>query len=176
MIGLQHSNPAAGKRCENTEIQTMPVDQPRKLVVMFLVAVLLSACQFTYDGERPVSDLYCDSFLVYDMCATDTNRDGVVDLVYFSDDMQVFMYREGADRRIPRHLRRHRCAVLMDEDLVATTSRLFFIDEETSAIEKTDIRGAMLLKYIAYMPEVSACNRRFEEAEAAAADEGEGAI
>ena len=58
---------------------------------------------------------------------------------------------------------------MMDEDLVTTTSRLFFINEETSLLEKNDIRGAMLIKYIAYMPDVTACNRRFEEAERASA-------
>ena len=142
-------------------------------ILTLVLLGLVSACRYTYDGERPSNALYCDNFLVYDMCASDTNRDGVVDLVYFTDSNEVFMYREGADRRIPRHLSRHRCAQLMDEDLVATTSRLFFINDETSMMERTDIRGAMLIKYIAYMPEVSACNRRFEEAEErAAAAEG----
>lgn len=52
----------------------------------------------------------------------------------------------------------------MDEDLVATTSRVFYIEESTSLLEKTDIRGAMMIKYIAQLPEVTACNMRADAA------------
>lgn len=73
------------------------------------------------------------------------------------------MYREGMEGRFPSNLEVHQCAQAMDEDLVATTSRLFFIDDETSFIEKQDIRGSMMIKYIAYMPRVSACNMQAEQ-------------
>lgn len=125
--------------------------------------ILLGACSSTdFEGERPVSAQYCDNFMIYDMCARDTNRDGKVDLVYFTDTNEVFMYREGL-RRIPRDLGRHRCAMAMDPELIATTSRLFYIDEQTSFLEKQDIRGSMMIKYIAYMPRVTACNMRAEQ-------------
>ena len=145
--------------------------QHTKLIfTAFLLPLLLVACAgSSIDGESPATNLYCDSFMIYDMCARDSNRDGVVDLVYFEDTREVFMYREGADSRIPRNLGRHRCAMEMDEDLVATTSRLFYIDDETPFFEKQDIRGSMMIKYIAYMPRVTACNMRAEE-EAAAAE------
>ncbi len=137
----------------------------------FLFASLLlalSACSSSdFVGLRPVTSEYCDNFLVYDMCARDTNRDGVVDVVYFTDTDEVFMYREGMQGRFPRNLEVHQCAQQMDDDLVATTSRLFFIDEETSFLEKQDIRGAMMIKYIAYMPRVSACNMQAAQDESA---------
>lgn len=145
--------------------------QHAKLIFSAVILLpLLAACTASsIDGQRPVTSLYCDNFMIYDMCARDSNRDGVVDLVYFEDTREVFMYREGADGRIPRNLGRHRCAMQMDEDLVATTSRLFYIDEQTPFLEKQDIRGSMMIKYIAYMPRVTACNMRADE-EAAAAD------
>lgn len=133
-----------------------------------LLALLLGACSsMDITGMRPVSSTYCDNFMIYDMCARDTNRDGIVDFVYFSDTHDIFMYREGAERRFPEEHGVHRCAQPMDEDLVATTSRLFYIDDETPYLERQDIRGSMMIKYIAYMPEVTACNMRAEAAEEA---------
>lgn len=128
-------------------------------------SLLLNSCGSLPEGARPVSSLYCDNFLIYDMCARDLSGNGVVDLVYFTDTMEVFMFRPGTENRVPTTLGVHRCARSMDEELVSTTSRLFYIDDETSYLEKQDIRGAMLLKYMAYMPEVTACNMRHKEAE-----------
>lgn len=137
-------------------------------LLMWSLPLLLSACgSFSIDGLRPVNALYCDNFLIYDMCARDTNRDGVVDFVYFSDTREVFMYRSDWEGEFPDQHGTHRCAMAMDEDLVVTTSRLFYIDEDTTYLEKQDIRGAMMIKYIAYMPEVSACNMRAEKEQSA---------
>lgn len=137
---------------------------PFKSAILFsLILCGLAACGSTaIDGQRPVSAQYCDNFMIYDMCARDTNRDGEVDYVYFTDTNEVFMYRQGL-RRMPRDLGRHRCALEMDPELVATTSRLFYIDDDTSFLEKQDIRGSMMIKYIAYMPRVTACNMRAEQ-------------
>jgi hypothetical protein len=41
---------------------------------------------------------------------------------------------------------------------------VFYIEESTSLLEKTDIRGAMMIKYIAQLPEVTACNMRADAA------------
>ncbi len=136
--------------------------------LLAVAGLLLASCGSLPEGARPVSSNYCDSFLIYDMCARDLSGNGVVDLVYFTDTMEVFMYRPGAENNVPGELGVHRCVLAMDEELVATTSRLFYIDDQTSLLEKQDIRGAMLLKYMAYMPEVTACNLRKDEAEQAA--------
>lgn len=132
------------------------------LSIIFLLA-LASCANVDSAGRRQVTTEYCDNFLIYDMCARDTNRDGVVEVVYFSDTDEVFMYREGMQNHFPRSLNVHRCAQMMDEDLVATTSRLFYISEETSYLEKQDIRGSMMIKYIAYMPRVTSCNLQAEQ-------------
>jgi len=57
----------------------------------------------------------------------------------------------------------------MDEDIVATTNRVLYVDESTPFLEKQDIKGAMMVKYVANMPEVTACNLRADQSEAAAA-------
>jgi hypothetical protein len=136
-------------------------------IIALLFLSLVVACSSIPEGARPVSAEYCDNFLIYDMCARDLSRNGVVDLVYFTDTLEVFMFRPGAENNIPDDLGVHRCVRPMDEELVATTSRLFYIDEETTYLERQDIRGAMLLKYMTYMPEVTACNLRHDRAEKA---------
>ena len=52
----------------------------------------------------------------------------------------------------------------MDEEMVKTTSRMFYIDESTTLLEKTDIRGTLLLRYMTALPEITACNLRREAA------------
>lgn len=149
-------------------MQAVSLKMPAGRSLGIAIVLLLNACGSLPVGVQPVNTEYCDNFLVYDMCARDTSGNGIVDFVYFTDSLEVFMFRPGADENIPSDLGRHRCAMPMDEELMSTTSRLFFIDDSTSFIERQDIRGAMFLKYVAYMPEVSACNLRHDQA---AADE-----
>lgn len=132
---------------------------------LFLCAtlVLLASCQTIPRGERPTNDLYCDNFMVYGMCARDMNGDGVVEFVYFEKSKQAFMYRPDAEKLLPKDLEMHPCATPMDEDVVKTTSRVFFVDDETTLLEKTDIRGSLMLKYMAALPEITACNLRREQ-------------
>ena len=140
----------------------------KKTFHLFLTLTLLivvPACTIDFFGTRPVSSLYCENFLIYDMCAQDLNGDGVVEYVYFEDTKNVFMYREGTDVDIPTDLSLHPCAQLMDEELIATTSRVFYMNEETTYLERQDIRGAMMLKYVSYMPRVVTCNLQNAQAE-----------
>lgn len=136
-------------------------------IIRYLLLILLipafTGCGIWQLGDNPEVSLYCDNFLVYDMCVQDLNRDGVVEFVYFEESNEVFLYREGAQDAIPAELTVHRCAQAMDEGLVATSSRVFFVNESTSYLMVQDIKGAMMIKYIAYMPQVTACNMQAEQ-------------
>ena len=127
---------------------------------------LLAACGSLVDSLRPLNAEYCDNFLIYDMCARDTDRDGIVEVVYFTDTREVFMYHPESEGNYPSDLGLHRCAMPMDEEVVATTNRVFYVDDSTTFLEKQDIKGAMMLKYMAFLPEVTACNLRAEQAAA----------
>ena len=105
----------------------------------------------------PVSDLYCDNFLIYEICAQDMNRDGIVELVYFSDTNEVFLYREGTESQVPDALTMHNCVQMMDDDIVNNASQLFYISDQTPYIERLDIKGALMFSYMGYMPRVSRC-------------------
>ncbi|PCI72959.1 MAG: hypothetical protein COB20_16515 [SAR86 cluster bacterium] len=135
-----------------------------RVVALVTSSLFLASCAGTYLGERPANNLYCANFVLYEMCALDSNRDGIVDYTYFQESKEIFMYRNRLPRRIPSGFRVHRCAMPMEEDLVVTTSRVFYIDDSSSLLEKTDIRGAMMLKYMTKLPEVTACNMRADEA------------
>lgn len=135
-----------------------------RILALITGCLFLASCAGDFIGERPVNDLYCDNFVLYEMCARDSNRDGIVDYTYFEETKEIFMYRNRLPRRIPAGFGVHRCAMPMEEDLVATTSRVFYIDDSSSLLERTDIRGAMLLKYMSKLPEVTACNMRADEA------------
>lgn len=140
-----------------------------KVFFLALLPFILIGCRTSLEGKGLTSNLYCDNVLVYHVCASDPNNDGVVDYVYFSANEEVFMFSEGGLELKPKDQPSHRCIKQMEDDLVATTSRLFYLDENSTALEKTDIRGAMMIKYLAYLPEITACNMRAEQAEKKAA-------
>ena len=135
-----------------------------RVIALLIGCLLLAGCSTVNLVDRPVNNLYCDNFVLYEICARDSNRDGIVDYTYFQESKEIFMYRDRLPRRIPAGFGVHRCAMPMEEDLIATTSRVFFIDDLSSLLEKTDIRGAMMLKYMTKLPEVTACNMRAEQA------------
>ncbi|MFM1895311.1 MAG: hypothetical protein RLZZ385_385 [Pseudomonadota bacterium] len=130
-----------------------------------LLCISLSACLSSPQFQQPVSHLFCDNFLVYDMCAQDTDRDGTVELIYFSDTHDVFLYREGTQHQLPDGLAMHRCALPMDDDIVRNASQLFHIDDRTPYIQRVDIKSALMFSYVGYMPRVSKCNAQYESSQ-----------
>ena len=112
----------------------------RRLILLAL-GLLVASCVSYPSGEKPTNSLYCDNFMVYEMCVTDLNGDGEIEFVYFEGSQQAFMFRPGALRRLPKSLSMHRCAAEMDEEMVRTTSRMFYIDESTT-LRRSPIRGA----------------------------------
>jgi hypothetical protein len=129
-----------------------------RLSIVLLSQLALAACGLGAAGVRPTISLYCDNFLVYKMCARDMDRDGIVEFVYFEESEVVFMWREGARDDIPADMEIHQCAEAMPSELVVTTNRVFFVDDETSYLERQDIRGGMMIEYITALPRVAACN------------------
>jgi len=137
-----------------------------RVISLFGLILSLVDCQsIGLVSTTPTNNVYCDNFLIYEMCAEDMDNDGVVEHVYFSDTLEVFLYRKGAKESIPDRLDMHRCIRAMDEGLVATTNRVFGVTDDTAYLEKQDIRGAMMIKYFAHLPEITACNLRAGQTE-----------
>ena len=130
-----------------------------------LILSLVGCNSIRLVSTTPTNNVYCDNFLIYEMCAEDLDNDGIVEHVYFADTLEVFLYRKGAKESIPDRLDMHRCIRAMDEGLVATTNRVFGVTDDTAYLEKQDIRGAMMIKYFAHLPEITACNLRAGQTE-----------
>lgn len=109
-----------------------------------------------------VGKTLCDSYIIFDMCVRDLLGDNVVDMIYFSDTMEVFMYREGMREEILKVMPIHRCAVVLSEHMQATTNRI--LDREKHSLsEDLSIKRALIANYMQSKPEIDACNARYED-------------
>ena len=146
----------------------------RKILVLLALAAL-AACSTTPPAE-PVatrSHLVCDSYIVLDMCVQDVGEDGTVDMVFFSDTNEIFMYREGQKNAVAAYMDFHRCAVTLSPGMQKITNRILH-RTSMSLTEELDIARQLIANYMAAKPEIDACNARFEaegDAEMIAVDE-----
>lgn len=104
----------------------------------------------------------CDSYIILSMCVEDVSGDNTVDIVYFTDTNEVFMYQEGRRDVVPEHMAFHRCAVALDEGMQATTNRILQRDN-LSFTEELDITRLLIANYTAAKPTIDACNAKFED-------------
>ena len=110
-----------------------------------------------------LSSLYCDSFMIYTMCAEDLNRDGKVDLFFFEDDDQIFFYRKGYLKNIISSHLFHPCMREMTDDLVRLGSRLFLIKKDEISVNKIAIQTKLMAFYISYLPVINSCQEANEQ-------------
>lgn len=107
----------------------------------------------------------CDSYLILSMCVRDLQGDGTVDMVYFTDTNEAFMYQEGSEDAVATVMPFHRCAVPLDDGMQATTNRILN-RSELSLGEELDITRELISNYVAAKPTIDACNARYEDATA----------
>ena len=106
--------------------------------------------------------LYCDSFMIYTMCAEDLNSDGEVDLFFFEDDDQIFFYRKGYLKNIISSHLFHPCMREMTDDLVRLGSRLFLVKKDEISVNKIAIQTKLMAIYISYLPAINSCQEANE--------------
>ena len=134
----------------------------RQLRLMLLAAVLLlagCAADPVVDQEPEVGKIVCDSYIVLDMCVRDLTGDGQVDMIYFTDTNEIFMYREGMKDTVGQVLGFHQCVVPLSEGMQDTTNRI--LADGLSLSAELGIKRALLTNYLAAKPEIDACNERF---------------
>ena len=66
----------------------------------------------------------CDSYIILDMCVEDLVGDGSVDMIYFSDTREIFMYRDGMKNAVAGEMPFHRCAVPLNSGMQSITNRI----------------------------------------------------
>ena len=99
---------------------------PLKQLTTLALLLMLQACAITPDiGTQQVKGVtVCDTYLLFSMCVQDIDGDDTVDMVYFTDTKEAFMYQEGKQALVGKVLPFHRCAVPLDTGMQATTNRL----------------------------------------------------
>jgi len=138
----------------------------RGAVCAALYALLLAGCATAPVPEQAPKEgrIVCDSYLILHMCVRDLIGDGVVDMIYFSDTYEIFMYREGMLQTVEPVMPLHRCAVTLSEDMQALTNRILSRADLTVS-EELVIMKDLLTNYMAAKPEIAACNARFDKLE-----------
>ncbi|MFT6285377.1 MAG: hypothetical protein ACJAYC_003806 [Halieaceae bacterium] len=96
------------------------------------------------------------------MCVEDVNGDDTVDMIYFTDTNEIFMYQDGRRSAVAEFMAFHRCAVPLDEDMQATTDQILN-RSDLSLGEEIEITRRLITNYIAARPAIDACNAKFEE-------------
>lgn len=144
----------------------MPILSNAKTLRPLLIGVILvlAGCARTPNmaPQQPAGKTVCDTYLILSMCVQDLQGDGTVDLIYFTDTEEIFMYQEGKKDAVAQVMPFHRCAVPLDEGMQATTNRILH-REDLSLQEELSITMELIGNYIAAKPSIDACNARFED-------------
>ena len=131
--------------------------------ILLSVVLVLAACAQTPSiaPQQVVGKTVCDTYLIQSMCVQDLQGDGVVDLIYFTDTEEIFMYRSGKRDLVAEVMPFHRCAVPLDAGMQTTTNRILN-REDLSLTEELSITMELITNYLAAKPSIDACNARFE--------------
>ena len=129
------------------------------------VVALLVGCASTPENasQQTKGKTVCDSYLILSMCVQDLHGDGTVDMVFFTDTNEVFMYQDGKQDAVAEVMPFHRCAVPLDEGMKATTNRILNRGD-LSLGEEMSITRELISNYVAAKPGIDACNAQFEDA------------
>ena len=130
-----------------------------------VLAILLSlaGCASSPPGEQQSTKgkTVCDSYIVLHMCVQDYVGDGIVDLIYFSDTIEIFMYRESQKEVVANVMPFHQCAVPLPDSMQKISNRILF-RENLSFNDELSIKKDLLFAYLEAKPNIDACNESFE--------------
>ena len=132
--------------------------------VLVAVVLVLAGCAQTPSvvPQQAAGKTVCDTYLIQSMCVQDLQGDGVVDLIYFTDTKEIFMYQNGKRDLVAEVMPFHRCAVTLDAGMQATTNRILN-REDLSLTEELSITMELITNYLAAKPSIDSCNARFED-------------
>jgi len=132
--------------------------------VLVAVVLVLAGCAQTPSvvPQQAAGKTVCDTYLIQSMCVQDLQGDGVVDLIYFTDTKEIFMYQNGKRNLVAEVMPFHRCAVTLDAGMQATTNRILN-REDLSLTEELSITMELITNYLAAKPNIDACNAQVED-------------
>ena len=160
----------------------MSTKQGRSARILVISALLLALAGCSSTPESPASAsaaaepgtdrVVCDSYLMQEMCVKDLSGDETVDLIYFADTNEIFMYQEGRKEQVQAFMPLHRCAVPLNPGMQTTTNRILH-RKDMSLTEELDITRRLIVNYVAAKPSIDACNERYEAENGGVAHEEE---
>ncbi len=112
----------------------------------------------------------CDSYIILDMCVRDLVGDGTVDMVYFSDTYEIFMYQKGRRELVAKVMPFHRCAVTLSPGMQSITNRILG-RKDMGFVEEVSITKDLIANFVAARSEIDACNARFEDGDTSEEEE-----
>lgn len=132
---------------------------------LLIVVSSLAGCASTPDvsHQQAEGNTVCDTYLILSMCVRDLHGDGTVDMIYFTDTNEIFMYQDGTQESVAEVMPFHRCAVPLDAGMQATTNRILNRGDLTLT-EEMSITKELIANYIAAKPSIDACNASFDDA------------
>ena len=152
-----------------TVVAQAPTGSPLSIALIRLALILsLAGCTSAPEVKPEITTesssafLVCDSYIIFDMCVRDLAGDGAVDMIYFSDTNEIFMYREGMRNTVAEVMPLHRCAVPLNEGMQKTTDRILH-RKNMQLSEEIVIAKELIVNYAAAKQEIDACNRYFDE-------------
>ncbi len=134
----------------------------RRTSTAVLLTALLAACSSTGPFRVGEGKVVCDSYLILDMCVRDLDGDGTVDMIYFTDTEEIFMYQDGRRELVSREMPFHQCAVPLNEGMQETTNRILQ-RANLSLTEELAITRDLISNYMAAKPTIDACNASVEK-------------
>ena len=141
--------------------------------VLMAIVLLLAGCATdpVIEPESTKGKTVCDSYIILHMCVQDVVGDGIVDMIYFSDTYEIFMYREGVKDIVAPIMPFHQCAVPLPDSMQKIANRILF-RENLSFSDELGIKKDLLFAYLEAKPGIDACNKSFE-AQKSTSDEPE---
>ena len=129
-----------------------------------MFALWLASCSSnpTMEPAAEKGSIVCDTYIVLDMCVRDLVGDGTVDMIYFTDTREIFMYREGMKETVGKVMPFHQCAVVLSPGMQATTNRILNRTNLTFS-EELGITKDLIGNYFAAKSDIDACNARFDK-------------
>lgn len=149
----------------------MPVFNPKaytSLVSSVFLLLLLGACaapapREEASAETPAAQtpeprsLYCDSFMIYDMCAQDVDGDREVDFLYFDDTKEIFMITEQYQDQTFPGLIRHKCLQILNDGIRNTSTTILNLPDDASRLRRSQLKSRLLAGYAYYLPTINKC-------------------
>lgn len=134
-----------------------------RVLICIALFAFFSACATLPENEsdaqsaEAVRSAYCDSYLIYEMCAVDVDGNGTTDALYFDDTNEIFMYDSALATEDYSAYQMHPCVQVMDGEMKEASNLLLTVADNTPFMERLAIKKGLMFNYMRYNARVQEC-------------------